>query len=67
MAHVKTLALRTPQRDGRAKNAELERITAERATQERQLGALDETKHHEALHCGIGSVDRIDADAVAGL
>jgi len=63
---VKALRLRTPQRNRRAINAKLERIAPERATQERHLGSLDEAKHHEALHRGIGGIDRVDADAVAG-
>jgi hypothetical protein len=66
-AHLELLRLRAPQRDSRTVDAKLERIAAERRPQERELGALNETEHHEALHGGIGRLDRIDADAIAGL
>jgi len=64
---MEALRLRAPQRDRCAVDTEFERITAERAAQEGHLGPFDEAEHHQALHRGIGSVDRIDADAVAGL
>jgi hypothetical protein len=64
---MKVLRLRASQRDRRAIDTKLERITAERAAQKLELRPLNEAKHHQALHRRIGSVDRIDADAVAGL
>jgi hypothetical protein len=65
-AHSEPLRLLATQRDRRAVDPKLERIAAERRTQKRELGTLYEAKHHEPLHGSIGSVDRLDAHAVAG-
>lgn len=64
---METLRLLASQRDRRAVDPELEWIAPERSAQESHLGTLDEAEHHEALHGSIGSLNGIDADAIAGL
>ncbi len=54
------------QRDGRTIEPKFERIATERAPQERELGALDETENHEALDGRIGSINRFDPSELAG-
>lgn len=64
---METLGLLAPQRNRRAVDPELERIPANRAAQERELGAFHEAEHHEPLDGRVGRVYGFDAHAVTGL
>jgi hypothetical protein len=67
LGDVEMPSLFAPQRDRRAVDPKLERVPAEGAPEKRELRALDETEHHEALHGRVLSVDRLDANEVTGL
>jgi hypothetical protein len=64
--HVKPLGLFLAQRDRRAVDPHLERIPAQRAPQERQLGPFHETEHHEPLDGGIRGFDGLDSGSITG-
>jgi hypothetical protein len=65
--HVKAARLLFAQRDCGAVNPNLERIAAERPTQEHDLGPFDEAEHHQPLNGRIGSLDRFDTGTITGL
>jgi hypothetical protein len=60
-------SLLTPQRNRGTVDPKLERVPTEGAAEKRELRALDETEHHEALHGGVLSVDRLDANEITWL
>jgi hypothetical protein len=61
------LRLLAAQRDRGAIDSKLERIAAQGRTEKRELRALDEAEHHQALDGGILGIDRLDANAITGL
>jgi hypothetical protein len=65
--HVEAPRLLFAERDRGAVDPDLEWVAAERPLQEGELGAFDETEHHQTLDGGIGGLDRFDADVIAGL
>jgi hypothetical protein len=67
LGDVEMSGLLAPQRDRGAVDPKLERIPAEGAPEKRELRALDETEHHEALDGGVLSIDRLDANEITGL
>jgi hypothetical protein len=65
--HVETPRLLRAQRNRGAVDPHFQRIPAERAAQERELGTFDEAEHHQSLHRGIDGVDRFDTGAITGV
>jgi hypothetical protein len=65
--HVESPRLLVAQRDGRAVDADLERVASERPAHELDLGPFDEAEHHQPLDSGIGGFDRFDTGTITGL
>ena len=64
---MKPLGLLPTQRNSRAVDPHLQRISAERTPEEGELGPLDEAEHHQSLYGRIGGFDGLDTSAIAGI
>jgi hypothetical protein len=64
---LKPPRLLAAQRHCRAIDSKFERVTAQRAAQERELRTLDETEHHQPLDGSILGLDRFDSDTITWL
>jgi hypothetical protein len=58
--HDKVPGMLASQRDGVTEHAKLQRITTDCGTGQFDLGTLDKSQDHKALHHGIATVNAVD-------
>jgi hypothetical protein len=64
--HVKSACLLGAQGDGRAVQANLEGVPAQRPAHEGELGPFDEPQDHQPLNGRVRGVDRLDPGGITG-